>query len=550
MRLLATSLMSALLALPLAARAEEPAPRHLALVVGSNPGGLGQSPLQFAEDDARRFAEVLIELGGYARPEVRLLLSPSRAQMLEALDSIRAQLSTDAQRGDKTVFTFFYSGHARATALSLGLDELALPELRERLLAMPSTVTLAVLDACQTGAISSIKGAFPAADFSYNSVTDLHSTGAAILASSTGSELSQESTSLGGSYFTHHLLAGLRGAADTDGDGRVTLSEAYRYAYNRTLASTSATAVGRQHVTLENELKGRGEMVLTWPARATARLGMTRELRAEVLVQARASGAVLAEVSKAAGAPVQLALPPGEYVALVKAEDGARRCTLTLEAGSSLTLEPSRCTPVPLEDAAAKADRTPGAPWTAELSLNVLGLRNDAYTQRLQTFGFDDAAPLTAPAFTAAFGRALNPYLSLNLRLDLLSTARATRESRAQDAATTYTRFNWSSFGLGVFARAGWPFLDALLTPYAQVGAGLSFSLTHYSDPFAGADSREAFVGYELGAMAGLEWLPFGRRFGFFSQLGVVYAPALSNLLGDRHDSGGPVLSFGLKGSF
>ena len=63
-----------------------------------------------------------------------------------------------------------------------------------------------------------------------------------VLASSTASELSQESEALRASYFTHHLLSGLRGAADADRDGRVTLSEAYRYAYNRTLVATAATA--------------------------------------------------------------------------------------------------------------------------------------------------------------------------------------------------------------------------------------------------------------------------------------------------------------------
>ena len=45
---------------------------------------------------------------------------------------------------------------------------------------------------------------------------------------STGpNEPAQEWEALGGGLFTHHLLSGLRGAADRDTDGRVTLFEAY-----------------------------------------------------------------------------------------------------------------------------------------------------------------------------------------------------------------------------------------------------------------------------------------------------------------------------------
>ena len=38
----------------------------------------------------------------------------------------------------------------------------------------------------------------------------------------------QESAAIGGSFFTHHFELGLRGAADADGDGQVTLAEAFR----------------------------------------------------------------------------------------------------------------------------------------------------------------------------------------------------------------------------------------------------------------------------------------------------------------------------------
>ena len=99
------------------------------------------------------------------------------------------------------------------------------------------------------------------------------------MASSTAEELSQESDAFKGSYFTHHLVTALRGAGDTDGDGRVSLDEAYRYAYRRTLASTARTKVGEQHVTLETDLAGQGEIPVTFPAEASAKLDLPAPAR-------------------------------------------------------------------------------------------------------------------------------------------------------------------------------------------------------------------------------------------------------------------------------
>jgi hypothetical protein len=79
--------------------------------------------------------------------------------------------------------------------------------------------------------------------------------GTAILASSAEDEDAQESDRLGGGVFTTHVMGGLRGAADADGDRRVTLSEVYAYAYRETLATTSRTGAV-QHPTYAFQLSG------------------------------------------------------------------------------------------------------------------------------------------------------------------------------------------------------------------------------------------------------------------------------------------------------
>lgn len=82
-------------------------------------------------------------------------------------------------------------------------EQLPLAELRERITALPATLSIVVLDACQSGAFSRAKGAERASDFSFNSVDRLNTTRIAVIASSNERELSQESEELKSNYFTH-----------------------------------------------------------------------------------------------------------------------------------------------------------------------------------------------------------------------------------------------------------------------------------------------------------------------------------------------------------
>src|ERR1043166_4380010 len=174
-----------------------------AVVVGSNAGGRGQTTLRYAEDDARRVAATLIELGGYPADAVDVVAHPTPAVLRDHLSQLAVRVAADRAAGRQSRVLFYYSGHARSTAIDLGAEELELGELRQRLFGVPATLTVVVLDACQSGAFSRVKGAQPAPDFSFNSRQHLDASGIAVLASSSGSELSQESEQLRSSYFTH-----------------------------------------------------------------------------------------------------------------------------------------------------------------------------------------------------------------------------------------------------------------------------------------------------------------------------------------------------------
>src|SRR5262249_40256803 len=151
---------------------------------------------------------------GYTRDQVDVVVHPTPDQLREHIAKLAERVEADRASGRQARIFFYYSGHARASAIDLGTDELPLAELRERVFKVPAALTVVVLDACQSGAFSRVKGAAPAADFSFNSRQHLDATGVAVLASSSGSELSQESEQLHSSYFTHHLLVGMRGAGD------------------------------------------------------------------------------------------------------------------------------------------------------------------------------------------------------------------------------------------------------------------------------------------------------------------------------------------------
>jgi uncharacterized caspase-like protein len=101
-----------------------------------------------------------------------------------------------------------------------------------------------IVDACRSGSLTRVKGGTPAPPFDVHVRGSDGSEGAAFLTSSAANEDAQESDALQGSFFTHYLVSGLLGAADSDGDRRVSLSEAYAYAYEGTLRASSRSLAG------------------------------------------------------------------------------------------------------------------------------------------------------------------------------------------------------------------------------------------------------------------------------------------------------------------
>jgi hypothetical protein len=212
-------------------------------------------------------------------------------------------------------------------------------------------VRLALIDSCKSGALVAAKGGAFGPAFSIRLTDEVSATGEALLTSSASDENALESTEIGGSFFTHHLVSGLRGAADASADGRVTLSEAYQYAYKHTIATSGATLAGPQHPTYDYRITGQGELVLTELARPTAAVTVPDGFERALVIEP-AHDQVIAELGR--GEPVQVALVPGTYGVRVWKSGKVYEARVAIVAGQHRAVQWNEMHAITLPDTYAK----------------------------------------------------------------------------------------------------------------------------------------------------------------------------------------------------
>ncbi len=292
------------------ARAESDAPvRRFALVVGVNSGGPSRTPLRYATSDAASFAQLLSALGGVNDDDRVILVDPDRAGFDGAVTSLARRMSAGAQASRVELIVYF-SGHSDETGLMLGTDKLGYDAFRAALATLPADVRIAIVDSCQSGALTRRKGGAMRPPFLLDTSTKVR--GQAILTSSSETEAAQESDRIRGSFFTHYLMTGLRGAADVTRDRRVTLNEAYQFAFAETLARTEGTQFGPQHPAYEIALSGTGDVVMTDLRATSASVTIDEALAGRVFLRDR-NDQLIAELYKLEGRAVEIGLPPGTY---------------------------------------------------------------------------------------------------------------------------------------------------------------------------------------------------------------------------------------------
>jgi hypothetical protein len=336
MRSLATAL---LLCLSSAAVAVE----RYAVVIGNNVGAGDEVTLRYAEEDATRLYDVLKDLGGFHPENMVLLKHEDAATVRRALINMNARVrASEGGTPSQTVLVVYYSGHADGTALHLGGTLLELAELEELVRGSSSAFRLLVLDSCHAGALTRKKGGKSAPPLPIRIEERLAGEGAVVLAASAADEDAQESDEIKSSFFTHYLVSGLVGAADANGDGKVTLDEAYHYTYESTLRASSRTFAGAQHPSFRYELRGQGELVLTTVGADRQRRGLLDlpEGRSYLVLQDSANGAVVAEVGVSDRAR-RVDLRAGRYFVRGHGPDHLLEGTITLAPGEAHVVKDS-----------------------------------------------------------------------------------------------------------------------------------------------------------------------------------------------------------------
>jgi hypothetical protein len=304
-----------LLSMSLAARAE---PVRVLVSIGSDSGDPEDAELHFAREDAERVRSLFVDIGGVSPDRAYTVLGRPAQAVRETLSEVAGRVAELAASGKEVLLIVYVSAHARSGELHLAGSHLALSELREYVQKSPASLRLLIVDACESGAIARFKGGVPGPEYQV-ALQALPLSGQVMISSSGPAEVSQELDALGGSLFTHHLLTGLRGDADADGNGLVTLNEAYAYAYSRTVAQSEGSV---QHPVVDLDVHGAGELVLTQPQTARSALIFPAALKGEYLVVSQPRADIVAEVHKSAGKPLQLAVQPGRY--LLRKRDGRR----------------------------------------------------------------------------------------------------------------------------------------------------------------------------------------------------------------------------------
>ncbi|MBF9018863.1 MULTISPECIES: LA_2272 family surface repeat-containing protein [unclassified Oceanispirochaeta] len=284
--------------------------KRFGIFIGANDGGKGRQRLMYAGDDARKMSETMMDVGGISEDDSILLLNPSADEIRTELENVSSKISRVGTFARRTEVMFYYSGHSDENGILIQEDQILYKEIRDQLDKAGADVVIAVLDSCSSGAITRMKGGQRRSPFLIDDSSSME--GHAFLTSSSEDELSQESDRIGASFFTHYLISGLRGAADSTGDGRVTLNEIYQHTFDETLSQTESTIGGPQHPAYEIQLTGTGDLVLTDLTVPTSALQLSGELEGRFSVR-NDDNRLVAEFSKPLGDTLKLALPAGSY---------------------------------------------------------------------------------------------------------------------------------------------------------------------------------------------------------------------------------------------
>jgi hypothetical protein len=270
--------------LGLCAGASAAAPQRYAVVVGINDYADPAIPkLRYAESDAKAIYDVLTDpaVGRFAKENVAILLGKDATpgNIKAALYKLRAVDKDD-------LVIVFFSGHGAkegdeafwvtqdAQRKALPATALSNTEIRKFLAGIPSQRRVVLLDCCY--AASTVKKSL---DEPGKLFGEYPGKGQVTIAGAADNQEALEMPGAKAGVFTHFLVAGLRGSADTNADGAVTFDELWAYlGQNVRKASVKQGGLHEPVIITENGLTP--QFLLTWnPKAAGASDGSLKVLR-------------------------------------------------------------------------------------------------------------------------------------------------------------------------------------------------------------------------------------------------------------------------------
>jgi hypothetical protein len=314
----------ALLATTRTARAE---PLRILVAVGHRLGVPGEAPLKHAVRDATRMRDVFVQVGDVRPENALLVVEPTEAQLFAALDKAAAIAKT--RRPEEVTLVFYFSGHGDRERIHLGGERVALRDVDAKLAATPASLRIVVADACRTAEVRG-KGVTDDEPFAITLGGTSGASGVVRIHASADGEVAQESDELGGAVFTHYFTTGLAGAADADGDARVTLAEAYAFAYGQTLFRSARAAGVIQRPAAQFDLREAAPIVLT-RTNAVSAIRLPRATDVHYLVYGVGSRTVVGELWSSPDRVVALAVAPGKYI--VQRRAGGRSAAAQIDVG-------------------------------------------------------------------------------------------------------------------------------------------------------------------------------------------------------------------------
>jgi len=198
-----------------------------AVVVGCADYQMQGLDLRYSDDDAYRYYAWLMSCGGGSVPadHIAILVDEAavKSNILKTMDEVYSKAGPD------DMLIFYFSGHGSEGAFCpVDITNqygslLSHDEVKAAFKKYPAKYKICFADACFSGSI------YEGTPTQISSASTNQETSVVIMMSSASTETSQENPKIRQGAFTYYLLKGLKGSADRNKDGTITLEELFPY---------------------------------------------------------------------------------------------------------------------------------------------------------------------------------------------------------------------------------------------------------------------------------------------------------------------------------